>query len=126
MSSTKVPAVVGAVLLVCAVILSFVAHGNGKAQQERAAKIVAKYKQLCDEALKAGDIKKAQKFAKMAIQADPNSKVAFACYNNALLATCPKAAPAAAAPAQPAAEQPAAAQQNAPAASEESEDDLGC
>lgn len=123
MSSTKVPAVVGVILLVCAVILAFTAHSSGQAQQERVAKVVAKYKELCEAAIKEGDVKKAQKFAKMAIQADPNSKAAFACYNEALLATCPKAAPAAPAAAV---QQPAAAQPAAPEADEDSDDDMGC
>ena len=119
MSSYKVPAVVGAVLLAFAIFLSVVSNGNANAQKQRVQKIVLKYKQLSDEALKNGDIDKAMKFAKLAIEADPNGKVGYACLSNAMSSKYKSAAPAAT-------QTTDTAPANAPAPDDSSEDDLGC
>lgn len=120
MSSYKVPAVVGAVLLIFAIILSVVSNGNANVQKQRVQKIVLKYKQLSDEALKNGDTAKAVKFAKLAIEADPNGKVGYACLSNAMASKYKSvAAPAAN-------EQPTQAPANAPTPDDSSDDELGC
>lgn len=120
MSSYKVPAVVGAVLLVFAILLSVVSNGNANAQKQRVQKIVLKYKKLSDEALKNGDADKAMKFAKLAIEADPSGKIGYACLSNAMSSKYKSAAPAAAQPATKVA--PA----NAPSPDNSEDDELGC
>ena len=119
MSSYKVPAVVGAVLLVFAILLSVVSNGNANARKQRVQKIVLKYKQLSDEALKNGDTDKAMKFAKLAIEADPNGKIGYACLSNAMSSKYKSAAPVAN-------QTTTVAPANAPAPDSSGEDDLGC
>ncbi len=119
MSSYKVPAVVGAILLIFAIILSVVSNGNANTQRQRVQKVVLKYKQLSDEALKNGDAKKAIKFAKLAIAADPSGKVGYVCLNNAIASEYKSVAPATDT-------QPTNTPQNQPSPDDSSDDDLGC
>jgi len=116
MSSYKVPAVVGAILLVFAIILSVVSNGNANIQKKRVQKVVLKYKHLSDTALKNGDITKAIKFAKLAISANPSGKLGYACLNNAVSSQYKTTAPAAV-------NQKTA---NTPVLDTSSSDDLGC
>lgn len=117
MSSYKVPAVVGAILLVFAIILSVVSNGNANVQKQRVQKIVLKYKQLSDAALKNGDTTKAIKFAKLAISADPSGKLGYVCLSNAVSSQYKTTVPAAAASQETT---------NTPAPDDSGGDDLGC
>ncbi len=119
MSSYKVPAVVGAVLLAFAILLSVVSHDNANAQKQRVQKIVLKYKQLSDKALKDGNTDSAIKFAKLAIGANPNGRIGYICLNNAMSSKYKSTTSVAN---QTTTTSPA----NAPIPNSSSEDDLGC
>jgi Tfp pilus assembly protein PilF len=119
-SKHLIPATVGAILLVFAVVLSVASTKSGEAQKVRVKTIVLKYKNLSDTALKNGDTIKAVKYAKLAIAADPNGKLGYACLSNAISSKYKSAAPATnATPAS------TATNANAPSASDSSSD-LGC
>ncbi len=79
-----ISSIVGIVLLVSALILSFVASNDGEKMKALKSELVTKYVNASTEALNSGDSAKAIKMAKMAIEADPTSKQAFASYDAAL------------------------------------------
>lgn len=109
--------IVGAVLLVAAIVLSFVSANNGKNIIASKQKITTEYVKKSDTALENGDISSALKYAKLAISVDPSSKKGYICYNNAIEA---KYKPAAQETSVPATQAPA------PAATEDDSVDLGC
>ncbi len=115
MSKHFIPATVGAVLLVFAVVLSVVSSKSGEVQKVRVKTIVLKYKKLSDAALKSGDVMKAINYARLAIVADPNGKLGYACLSNAISSKYKSSAPT-----------NATTNANAPSASDSSSSDLGC
>ncbi len=120
MNKHIIPAFVGAVLLVFAVVLSVASTKSSNAKKIRIQTLVLKYKNLSDAALKSGDAMKATNYAKLAISADPNSKIGYTCLTNAISAKYNNGATAATA-------QPnTATNSNAPSASDSSSADLGC
>ena len=119
--STKTTIAGGALILAGGLALAIYANTNTAALQHAKAGIVTKYVNLSEKALGSGDTKAAENYAKSALAADPQSKDALNEYKKVILASCPKAAPAAAT-ASPAAMTPPKAA--APAA--EPEEEMGC
>jgi len=77
---------VGAALLTAALALSYLASSNAQEMIENQEAIVTKYVNDSKEALANEDLKGAIKFAKKAIQADPNNKAGFKAYEEVLKA----------------------------------------
>lgn len=75
-----ISSIVGAALLIAALILSFQTSKNGEEMKANKDVIMTKYIAESDKALSTGDVNVAIKFAKMAIQFDPNSKKGFDAY----------------------------------------------
>lgn len=75
-----VSAGVGAVLLTASLTLSYLSNSNAKKMIENQNAIVMKYVSDSTKALENEDLKGAKKFAKKAIQADPNNKAGFKAY----------------------------------------------
>jgi Tfp pilus assembly protein PilF len=106
---------VGAVLLVAAIILSYVSTHHAGAMLAKQNALVTKYVNVSKNSLANGDIATAIKNAKMAIQANPENNAGYKSYENALKAKYQptgSAAPAQAAP--------------APSSSDSSDDSMGC
>ena len=129
---TNIVAPAGGILILAGgLALAFYTGTDGQALTAAKAKAVEKYLSMTEKALKKGDLKQAEKYAKEALVVDPKNKKAIAEFKKVALASCPKAAPAPAA-AQPAAAAPAAdaakpAAQPAPAKpAAESEEEMGC
>ena len=138
---TNIVAPIGGILILAGgLALAFYTGTNGTALVEARAKAVNKYVSMTEKALAKGDMKMAEKYAKEALVVDPKNKKAVAEFKKVILASCPKAAPAASAPAaaaapatpaagntpapKPAAATPAAAQPAQPKA--EAEEEMGC
>ncbi len=119
MSKHLIPAIVGAVLLVFAVVLSVASSKSGEVQKVRVETMVLKYKNLSDEALKNGDVAKATKYAKLAIAADPKGKLGYACLSNAISSKYKSSVSVTNTA-------PANSAKNAPSADDSGDDDLGC
>lgn len=126
--STKTTIAGGVLILAGGLGLAVYANTNISALQNAKATTVTKYVTLSSKALKAGDLKDAEKFAKKALVADPKNKEALGSYKAVTLAACPKAAAAPAAPSTPTANTaaPAAAPAQAEAPAAEAEDEMGC
>ncbi|HFC04037.1 MAG TPA: hypothetical protein ENJ74_04115 [Nitratifractor salsuginis] len=136
MKTSPVAVAGGILILIGGLALAFYTGTNGQALVAAKAKAVEKYVSMTEKALKEGDLKQAEKYAKEALAIDPRNRQALGEYKKVALASCPKAAPAPApAAAQPAAATPAAnaakpaaapaaAQPAQPAA--ESEEEMGC
>ncbi|MEA3315569.1 MAG: hypothetical protein U9Q30_06940 [Campylobacterota bacterium] len=77
---------VGAALLLAALLLSYLSSSNADKMIENQNAIVMKYVSDSKEALENEDLKGAKKFAKKAIQADPNNKAGFKAYDEVLKA----------------------------------------
>jgi hypothetical protein len=77
---------VGAVLLLVAIVLSFISFNNGSAAIARQNSIVAKYVKQSDDKLASGDIQGAISAAKLAIKANPENNAGYTSYQNALKA----------------------------------------
>ena len=124
----KIVSAVGLMLIVAAGVLVALSTSHEdilKANQE----LCAKYTKNAKEALKSGDIKKAKKFAKMAIKVDPDNKLAYKTYEEVILSQCQsRATPASTTKEESKNSQtPAPKKAPAPAAEEEEEEDgLGC
>jgi hypothetical protein len=84
MSSKIISVVVGAVLIVAAITLSFVASGTAEDIKASKEKLITQYVKKSEEALAAEDIKGAIKYAKLAIGVDPKGKEGYKCYKNAM------------------------------------------
>ncbi len=111
-------AIVGAVLLVAAFVLSYASYTKGEAMMAKKEALVMKYVKASDDALAKSDIKGAIKYAKMAIEADPKDKKGYVCYNNALVAKYK--------PVKAESSGEEAPKKEAPAPSEEDDSLLGC
>ena len=135
---TNIVAPAGGILILAGgLALAFYTGTDGAALAAAKAKAVEKYVALADKSLASGDLHKAEKFAKEALVVDPKNKKALGEFKKIVLASCPKAAPAAAPAASatsaakaqsPKAATPAAA---APAAkpaqpAADSEEEMGC
>ncbi len=81
-----IPVAVGVVLLIAAIVLSFVSANNGAKILVKQDIVVMKYVNESDKSLKSGDINGALKYAKLAIQANPQGKKGYICYTNAMVA----------------------------------------
>jgi hypothetical protein len=126
----------GILILIGGLALAFYTGTNGTALTEARAKAVEKYVTMTEKALAKGELKMAEKYAKEALVVDPKNKKAVAEFKKVILASCPKAAPAASAPAaaapaagntpapKPADAAPTAAQPAQPKA--EAEEEMGC
>ena len=133
MKTSPVAVAGGILILIGGLALAFYTGTDGQALVAAKAKAVEKYVAMTEKALKEGDLKQAEKYAKEALVVDPKNKKAIAEFKKIALASCPKAAPAAAQPAAaPAANtakpavpaattKPAAAQPEA-----ESDEEMGC
>lgn len=124
--STKTTIAGGALILAGGLALAVYANTNTAALQNAKAGIVTKYVNLSEKALGSGDTKAAEKYARSALAADPQSKDALDEYKKVILASCPKAAPASAATASPAATTPPATPPKATAPAAEPEEEMGC
>lgn len=103
--STKVTIAGGSLILAGGLALAVYANINVPALKDAKATTVNKYVTLSENALKSGNLKDAEKFAKKAIVADPSNKNALGSFKAASMASCPKVsatAVATPAPAQPA------------------------
>jgi len=76
--------IIGIILLIGALVLSYISSTNGEAMMTKKDALVTKYVDASKTALDSGDIKGAIKNAKNAIKADPQSKKGFTAYSNAL------------------------------------------
>ena len=133
MQTSKVAVAGGLLILVGGVALALYTGMSGPALQASKAKAVERYSAMIDKSLAKGDLHQAEKYAKEALVVDPKNKTALAEYKKVILASCPKAAPAAspAAPAEAAKGTQSAAPAAAPAAkpaapAAESEEEMGC
>jgi len=135
MKTSPVAVAGGILILIGGLALAFYTGTDGQALVAAKAKAVEKYVAMTEKALKEGDLKQAEKYAKEALVVDPKNKKALAEFKKVVLASCPKAAPAptaaqpAAAPAANAAKPtaPAATTKPAPAQPEaESDEEMGC
>ena len=108
--------IVGAGLLVAAIVLSFVVSSNGENIIANQQKITTEYVNKSDAALENGDISSALKYAKLAISANPKGTAGFDAYNKAMEAKYKPAVQETAAPVAPT---------PAPAAADDSAD-MGC
>jgi len=79
-----VSAGVGAVLLTASFTLAYLANNNAQEMIANQNEIVMKYVDDSKEALENEDLNGAKKFAKKAIQADPNNKAGFKAYEEVL------------------------------------------
>lgn len=120
-----ISAVVGAVLLLSAVILSFISSSSGERMMAKQSAMVTKYVEASKESLDNGDIEKAIKMAKFAIGADPKSKAAFRSYESAL-ETKFKPAPSDDWGAATGGSNDWSTTQEAPASEEAEDDEMGC
>jgi len=133
MKTSPVAVAGGILILIGGLALAIYTGTDGQALVAAKAKAVEKYVSMTEKALKEGDLKQAEKYAKEALVVDPKNKKAIAEFKKVALASCPKAAPSAAQPAAaPAANtakpavpaattKPAAAQPEA-----ESDEEMGC
>jgi len=107
---------IGILLLIGALVLSYVSSSNGEAMMAKKDALVTKYVDISNQALEDDAIDVAIKNAKMAIQADPNSKKGFTAYKKALEAKY-----------KPTDAEIAIPEQSSPAEEDDyNEDDLGC
>jgi len=110
---------VGAILLVAAIVLSFLVSTNGKNIIANQQKITTEYVSKSDMALKNGDINSAIKYAKLAIAANPKGKAGFDAYQKAMEAKY-----------KPSVQETTVPEEQAPAAtpdnSDDGGDDMGC
>ncbi len=131
---TNIVAPAGGILILAGgLALAFYTGTDGAALAAAKAKAVEKYVTLADKSLASGDLHKAEKFAKEALVVDPKNKKALGEFKKIVLASCPKAAPAAAAAtsATPAAAKAESSKAAAPAAkpaqpAADSEEEMGC
>jgi len=108
---------VGAILLVAAIVLSFLASTNGKNIIANQQKITTEYVNKSNGALENGDIGSAVKYAKLAISANPKGKAGFNSYQKAMEAKYKPAAQETTAPVAPT---------PVPDTSADDGDDMGC
>jgi len=108
---------VGAVLLVAAIVLSFIASSNGENILANQQKITTEYVNKSNGALENGDISSAVKYAKLAISANPKGKAGFDVYQKAMEAKYKPAVQETPAPVAPT---------PTPDASADDGDDMGC
>ncbi|WP_457603448.1 hypothetical protein, partial [Nitratifractor sp.] len=107
---TNIVAPAGGILILAGgLALAFYTGTDGAALAAAKAKAVEKYVTLADKSLASGDLRKAEKFAKEALVVDPKNKKALGEFKKIVLASCPKAAPAAATSAAAKTESPKAA-----------------
>ncbi|WP_456456492.1 hypothetical protein [Nitratifractor sp.] len=132
---TNIVAPAGGILILAGgLALAFYTGTDGAALAAAKAKAVEKYVTLADKSLASGDLRKAEKFAKEALVVDPKNKKALGEFKKIVLASCPKAAPAAATSAAAKTESPKAATPAAAATpatkpaqpAAESEEEMGC
>ena len=109
--------IVGAGLLVAAIVLSVVVSSSGEKIIANQQKITTEYVNKSDTALENGDISSAMKYAKLAISTNPKGKGGFNAYNNAMEAKYKPAIQDATAP---------VAQTPAPDTAADDSADLGC
>ncbi|WP_331774399.1 hypothetical protein [Sulfurospirillum sp. 1612] len=107
--------IVGAGLLVAAIVLSFVVSSNGETIIANQKKLTTEYVSKSDTALQNGDISSALKYAKLAISANPKGTAGFDAYNKVMEAKYKPATQETAAPVAP-----------APDMSEDDSADMGC
>ena len=126
---TNIVAPIGGILILAGgIALSVYTATNAPVLEKSKEKLVTKYVNLSEEALAKGDLKEAEKMVKKAIIANPSSKAALNEYKKIVLASCPKAVPAASTATAPAAAvtKPAQAAQPAQPAADDSEEEMGC
>ncbi len=133
MQTSKVAVAGGLLILAGGIALALYTGMNGPVLEATKAKAVQRYAAMVDKSMAKGDLRQAEKYAKEALVVDPKNKTALAEYKKVILASCPKAAPAAtsAAPAEAAKGTQSAAPAAAPAAkpaapAADSEEDMGC
>ena len=122
--STKTTIAGGALILVGGLALAVYANTNVSALADAKAKTVSKYLLLSDKALKEGNAKEAEKFAKQALSTDPKNREALAGFKKVVLASCPQTSTPNTASATTPAAAPSAAEPTKPAA--EPEEEMGC
>ncbi len=126
---TNIVAPIGGILILAGgIALSVYTATNAPVLEKSKEKLVTKYVNLSEEALAKGDLKEAEKMVKKAIIANPSSKAALNEYKKIVLASCPKAVPAASTATAPAAAvtKPAQTAQPAQPAADDSEEEMGC
>ena len=126
---TNIVAPIGGILILAGgIALSVYTATNAPVLEKSKEKLVTKYVNLSEEALAKGDLKEAEKIVKKAIVANPSSKAALNEYKKIVLASCPKAVPAASTATAPAAAVTKSAQAAQPAqpAADDSEEEMGC
>lgn len=79
-----ISATVGVILLIAAVLLSYLSSTNGEAMLAKKDAKVVEYVTKSKEALKVEDVAGAQKYAKLAIETDPKSYKGFQAYDKVL------------------------------------------
>ena len=126
---TNIVAPIGGILILAGgIALSVYTATNAPVLEKSKEKLVTKYVNLSEEALAKGDLKEAEKMVKKAIVANPSSKAALNEYKKIVLASCPKAVPAASTATAPATAvtKPAQTAQPAQPAADDSEEEMGC
>ncbi len=79
-----ISATVGVILLIAALLLSYLASSNGEAMLAKKDAKVVEYVNKSKEALAVENIESALKYAKLAIEVDPKNNKAFQAYDAVL------------------------------------------